>query len=153
MKPKITKQHRSNIATLAKGLMTRRLKTGFRMYRFSTHANPSLVKNRCGTTCCAAGHGPILVTPAESWESWHNYTARVFGMYAGDDTGRFGWLFGNRWPADKKQFAARAYHYLKTGRFPINHAFKLVLPVPDPSEFDRWIIPAAEKTSPCSGKA
>ena len=36
--------------------------------------------NKCGTTACAAGHGPAAGLAPEPGEKWRQYIGRVFGI-------------------------------------------------------------------------
>ena len=54
----------------------------------------------CGTVASLAGHGPAAGIPAMSeTESWHSYSGRVFGAYAGraHNNDVLHWLFSPYW--------------------------------------------------------
>ena len=54
----------------------------------------------CGTTACAAGHGPLAGIKPKPHENWEEYTRRVFGAYHSRDDGPkelWHFLFAPEW--------------------------------------------------------
>lgn len=145
-------EKRSNIARLAKALLTRRFKTGFDMKQYSTRSEPdypvlpSQVKNECGTSCCAAGHAVFVFKDNDPNESWGQYITRILSKSFSP-----GWkfLFHRNWPDSKPQFAARAYLYLsRKGRVPKDWTYESEYPVPKPKDFDAFILPDPAAPAP-----
>lgn len=146
MKKKYTQlQKRSNLAKLAKAMLTRRFKVNFRMSLFASGEDgalePHQIKNHCGTTCCALGHAPLVLKDTIKYQDWEDYCEDTFIKFE-SLKGLF--LFSPYWDDDKKQFAARAYHYLKNRKITIdncNEKSGIKFPVPKKSDFDQFIIP------------
>lgn len=58
----------------------------------------SEVYNTCGTSACAAGHGPLAgIRKLKSDDGWDGYCRRVFGADPYSDDGEWHWMFSNRW--------------------------------------------------------
>lgn len=102
----ITPFRRSNLARLAIGLQTID-PSKFNMEKYTNnefgHYNARVQDgissyHECGTTCCAAGHGPLFgITPLEC-ETWDAYVNRCF---TGGTCGiLFSFLFSEYWPSD-----------------------------------------------------
>lgn len=134
----------SNIARLAKALLTESFKVGFDMDDFAiklgpaAYLLPSQVRNVCGTTCCALGHAPLALPDERPGrdESWESYGDRLFCI-SGSESWDF--LFDKRWPDDKRQFAARAIHLLR-GKSTEFIDGSETYPVPKPASFDKFIV-------------
>jgi hypothetical protein len=61
--------------------------------------------NPCGTTACAAGHGPAAGIPIRHDESWTTYQHRVFAL----NTKEFDWCFTGNWDeTDNTHYGAAA---------------------------------------------
>jgi hypothetical protein len=146
MKNKYTyAQKRSNLAKLAKALMSRKFNINFDMSLFASSIDgqllPNEVKNKCGTTCCALGHGPLIVNGKSEAPDWEDYCDETFIRF-GSLNGLF--LFSTYWPDDKLQFAARVYRYLKRRKITPEHRDETIdheFEVPKASDFDQFILP------------
>jgi hypothetical protein len=144
-------ERRSNLARLAKALLSRKFKVSFEMdcFAFNPHSKvvpaPFEVANICGTSCCALGHAPFVINDVNDGERWMQYSNRTMPMRAGGGADSRDWdfLFGQYWPDDKKQFAARAFLYLTEGTpddFDEDCYGEDEYTVVGPKRFDQFII-------------
>lgn len=79
----VTDEQRANLRTLARGLMAFDRAVKFDMVLYCAGDNGRYVHaseaNECGTTACAAGHGPMLGIEPLPYEGWGDYAERSFG--------------------------------------------------------------------------
>jgi hypothetical protein len=61
----------------------------------STRQIPLSNRMECGTTACAAGHGPLCGIKSKRGETWNEYTERVFGLTFMSPEWHF--CFSSRW--------------------------------------------------------
>lgn len=105
----------SNLARLALHLRTMRPSKRFDMGGFAVNSEGDelfpIETPECGTSCCAAGHGPLIGILGKKEETWNRYCGRVFGAdpYIGPIQGSllFGFLFSGGWPNVPSQAAKR----------------------------------------------
>ena len=74
--------------------------------------------NECGTSACAAGHGPIAGIRPRKYDSWPDYIERDFlGMdsCSNDGWALFRFLFGQSHPDDPQLAAMRIANYAQEG--------------------------------------
>lgn len=138
-----TLEQQENLLKLAKGLLS--LPADYAHFDMECYADFSTFRegiemrvepcdmtppkyNECGTVACAAGHGPLFVTPGLPGETWDEYIKRVFGIdfYLSGaladslSVGPIAWkyLFGPEWEGDGGGpwgAAARIVVYLRNG--------------------------------------
>lgn len=120
-----------NLALLALGLRALHEKVGahgFKMSQYLIKGNgfcvtdvpdsktergllfPSESEHECGTSACAAGHGPLfgIKGMCEAREDWYDYTRRVFiseTSHEGHVT--WAWMFGGSWGEREPQHGTR----------------------------------------------
>lgn len=77
---------------------------------------PLFYYEKCGTTCCFAGFGPVALQNLESdEESWFDYIDRTFlGKDVDPTSDIFTFLFSDCWPDDKGEAACRALAFLES---------------------------------------
>ena len=117
----MTKTHKSNLAKTAIYLLKKAKDEKFDMFTFSRVRGGSISPievvseyNKCGTTCCFAGHAPMaLGNPSGEINTWHKYILNVFGVSC--ETGDWQFLFCSYWGNSRKQAAARAVVFLESG--------------------------------------
>lgn len=126
MKPSIDQQ--INLLTLAKGLLS--LPEEYKHFDMTHYFDSESIYqkpceldvkdyNGCGTSACAAGHGPSFGIKAEPLEGWTAYIERVFGVDEFDATWNF--LFDPGWNNDPKQAATRIIMFLEKGKVPYEY--------------------------------
>ena len=125
-------KHKRELFRLMVGLLYVKLKTKFDMECFaeseSEYFEPSEIKNQCGTSACALGHGPLFCkTRLLSDMRWEDYVIAAFGINELDREGSY--LFDSSWRSDKNQASARAYRFLTKG-MPGVFVFDCKFPVP-----------------------
>ena len=112
----MTPTQKSNLARLALYLRTQKPSKAFDMSDYARDYDsdegcdlePCEVVERkkehpCGTSCCAAGHGPLIGIRPLVCERWMDYVFRVFGK----SQRAWSWMFGPEWVPDKEQAARR----------------------------------------------
>ena len=122
----MTKTHRSNLAKTAIYLLEKVKDEKFDMKSYALFENKNRILphevianyNKCGTTCCFAGHAPMALginpdSEISKIENWPDYISMVFGIYYYDKSWVF--LFSEHWSNSKKQAAARTIVFLESG--------------------------------------
>lgn len=158
MKTFTAEEQRSNLARLAKALLTQTFPVEFNMESYTSieeegdpdddycgdSITPDALKHTehlCGTSCCAAGHLPFVINDTGVGEGWTEYLTRTLGINAKSNDA-WGFLFSADWPSKREQFAARAYRYLTEGVDPDFNTENSLYDEVEPSAFDPFILPA-----------
>lgn len=111
----MTKQQKSNLAKTAIALLDSDI--DFNMHAFARDADGENISpyevNKCGTSCCFAGYGPVVLHNGHCYINWGKYTIGTFGADSGggdEEKSTIIWyfLFDDIWPDSKLEAAARA---------------------------------------------
>lgn len=86
--------HQENLRKLADYLLKGELGSDFDMHLFTSYLDEDEAVN-CGTSGCAAGHGPYAGIEKFATETWVEYVGRVFGLEW--CTNECAWCFSPNW--------------------------------------------------------
>jgi hypothetical protein len=114
----MNEQQRKNLITLTKGITKPIKGCDLDMGDFAISIaevkdlHPDeLQAHACGTSCCFAGHGPLLGIGLKDLDNnWFEYIEKTFGFHRYSDD--FSFLFSPDWPDDREQCQARGYALL-----------------------------------------
>lgn len=143
--PRYNDYHRrQNCIKLLVGMHEIEWQTNFDMAEYAGNEeydlDPYEIKNKCGTSACMLGHGPLCGIKPIGYDEKNNWWSYAYKFaHEGENGSAYTFLFAGGWKGDINQGMARMYQYLTEGipKFRMHQEPQSTYPVPTTRQINR----------------